>query len=236
MVRGVFEERAVGNGPAGEGPRGLLHVALGIVADPEGEQLHQLAGEILVRVPVAIGRGVEPDQEGRVPHRGVQEVAERGPGVSAEQVVLPPHGGQVVDLLVAGGEVVVPHEREPLAERVGAEQHAEDPPRLEAVRIGRRDRRLGDRRRGPFELGRGPGGENPAGQEPVDARLRAIFQVAPQLLACRGEPRPSVEVDDAAEVPGRFGRRPKGGPVAPRGAVVGMIHDPRSGRRFNPPP
>ncbi len=79
MVRGEFEERAVGDGPAGEGPRGLLHVALGIVADAEGEQLHQLTGEILVRVPVAIGRGVEPDQQGRVPHCGVQEARRTGP-------------------------------------------------------------------------------------------------------------------------------------------------------------
>ena len=236
MRPGVFEEPVIEDGPAGERPRGLFDIALGIGADPEGEELHQLAGEVLVGVPLAIGRGVEPDHEGRVAHRGVQEVGERGSSVSAKEIVLPAHGGQVRDFLVAGGKVIVPHQGEPFAQRVGAHQHPEDPPRLEAVGVARSDRRPGDRRRRPLELGGEPGGENPALQEPVDARLVAVCQVAPELLAGRGEPRPAVQVDDAAEVPGRFGRRPVRGPVAPREAVVGMTHGPRSGRQLNPPP
>ncbi len=62
-----------------------------IVADAQGEQLHQLAGEVLVGVPLAVGRGVEPDQQGRVADDGVEQLAERRPGQPAEGLVLPAH-------------------------------------------------------------------------------------------------------------------------------------------------
>ena len=59
------------------------------------------------------------------------------------------------------------------------------------------------------------------------ARSRSTLASGPssrsrlQLLAGRGESRPAVEVDDAAEVPGRFGRRPVRGPEAPAGLLSG---------------
>ena len=55
----------------------------------------------------------------RVAEHRPQEVAERPAGVAAERVVLPLHRRDVVDLELAGGEVVVPDQREPLGERVG---------------------------------------------------------------------------------------------------------------------
>ena len=70
VPRGGLAEGAVGDRPAGEGAGGLLDVGLGVVADAQGEQLHQLAGQVLVGVPLAVGRRVEPDQEGRVADRG----------------------------------------------------------------------------------------------------------------------------------------------------------------------
>ena len=48
-------------GPAGEGAGGLLDVVLGVVADSEREQLHQLAGVVLIRVGLAVLRVVLGD-------------------------------------------------------------------------------------------------------------------------------------------------------------------------------
>ena len=80
VPRGDVAEGAVVDGPAGQGAGGLLDVVLGVVADAEGEQLHQLAGEVLVGVPLAVRRGVEPDQQRRVADRGLEQLAERGRG------------------------------------------------------------------------------------------------------------------------------------------------------------
>src|SRR6185503_20405489 len=41
--------------PSREGARRLADVVLRVVADPEGEQLHQLAREVLVRVSAPVG-------------------------------------------------------------------------------------------------------------------------------------------------------------------------------------
>ncbi len=72
MSRGGLAELAIGDGPAGEGAGGFLDVGLAVMADPQGEELHQLAGQVLVGVPLAVGRRVEPDQE-----RGSRIVASR---------------------------------------------------------------------------------------------------------------------------------------------------------------
>jgi hypothetical protein len=48
----------------------------------------------------------------------------------AERIVLPPHGGQILDLGNPRGKVVVPHERELFGQRIRAEEHAVEPPRL----------------------------------------------------------------------------------------------------------
>jgi len=58
--------------------------------------------------------------------------------------LLPAHGAQVLDLLVAGREVVVPEERQPFTQRVGREQQPIDPPRLKATEITGLDGGIGD--------------------------------------------------------------------------------------------
>ena len=52
--------------PAGEHPRAGLHVVLGVSADAEREQLHQLAGEVLVRRLAGVALPVQPEDQGRV--------------------------------------------------------------------------------------------------------------------------------------------------------------------------
>jgi hypothetical protein len=68
--------------PAGEGARRLLDVLLAVLAFAQGEELHQLAREVLVRLAAAIGRRVEVDDHRRILRYRVQqraEVAERVP-------------------------------------------------------------------------------------------------------------------------------------------------------------
>jgi hypothetical protein len=104
---------------AGERARGLLHVRLSVVADAEREELHQLARKVLVRMLAAIGLRVEPHEQRRLAQAAPQQLAERCARQFAEGLVLPPHRAHVLDLRLAGREVVVPHEHETLAERIG---------------------------------------------------------------------------------------------------------------------
>ncbi len=67
--------------PAGEGAGGLADVRLGVVADAQAEQLHQLAGVVLIRPALGVGVGVEPEEHGRVLAHGLQERAEPPEGV-----------------------------------------------------------------------------------------------------------------------------------------------------------
>ena len=59
--------------PAGERPGGLADVALGIVPNAQGEQLEELAGEVLVGLLLLAGRSVEPDEHGRVGDHGFEQ-------------------------------------------------------------------------------------------------------------------------------------------------------------------
>ena len=128
-------EDVVVDAPPGQGACGLLDVALGVMADAQAEELHQLARQVLVRVALAVARGVEPDQHRRVVNDSAQQRRERPSAELAEQFVLPAHQRQAADLEVAGCEVVVPQERQPLGQRVGAEQHPVNPPGLEPLGI-----------------------------------------------------------------------------------------------------
>ena len=122
-----------------------------------------------------------------------------------KRLVLPPHQGQVVDLEVAGGEVVVPHQRQPLGQRVRAEEHAVDPPAFEAIGLGRGQRQLGQAVGERGEIRGNAAGSGLPFQQPVDRRFGAVLQVAPDLVPGGGEAGPAVQVDDPAEVPGRIG-------------------------------
>ena len=61
---------------AGEGTRGFLDVLLGVVAFAEGEKLHQLAGEVFVRLLFAAFLQIEVAHHGGVAHDGFGEGAE----------------------------------------------------------------------------------------------------------------------------------------------------------------
>ena len=77
--------------PAGQGAGGLLDVVLGVMADAEREQLHQLAGQVLVGVVLGVVGRIEPDEQGRVAEHRAQELSERGAAERAEDLVLPAH-------------------------------------------------------------------------------------------------------------------------------------------------
>ena len=52
--------------PAGECPGGLADVAFRVIPGAQGEQLEELAGEVLVGLILLAGSSVEPDEHGRV--------------------------------------------------------------------------------------------------------------------------------------------------------------------------
>ena len=129
-------EPALGH-PAGEGAGGLADVGLGIGASAQREQLEELAGEVLVRPFAMAGPAVEPDEHGRVGDHRVEQPGEAAERPFAERLDLRGQGGHAVDLRQAGGEVAVPEERQPLAERVAAEEHAIEPVSPQPSRVGR---------------------------------------------------------------------------------------------------
>ena len=147
----------------------------------------------------------------------MQQPAERGAAERAQGLVLPPHQGQVVDLEVAGGEVVVPHQGQPLGQRVRAEEHAVDPPALEAIGLGRGQRPVGQAVGERGEIRGNAAGSGPPFQQPVDRRFGAVLQVALDLVPGGGEAGPAVQVDDPPQVPGRPGIRHIGRPRTARG-------------------
>ena len=66
----------------------LAHVALGVAAPrPEGEQLHQLAGVVLVGLPLR-AVPVEEEEHGRIAGHAAQEALERAERLAAEERVL----------------------------------------------------------------------------------------------------------------------------------------------------
>ena len=64
MLDVVEPEFAVAHVPAGEAAGGLLDVFLGVIAHTQAEQLHDLTGEVFVRVATAVGVAIQPDQHG----------------------------------------------------------------------------------------------------------------------------------------------------------------------------
>ena len=128
--------------PAGERPGGLADVVLREMAGAQGEQLEELAGEVLVGLVLLAGAPVEPDEHGRVGDDRFQERGESAEGVGSQRLVLLVHQRDRLHLLVAGGEMPVPEEGELLAERVGPVEDAVEPADLEQVEVRRGPRRL----------------------------------------------------------------------------------------------
>ena len=145
--------------PAGEGPGPLLDVGLGVVADPEEEQLEQLPGEVLVGLALAVLVGVEPDEHGRVLGHRLGQGLEAAGALGPEDLVLPVHQLRLLDLLDRRGEVVVPEQGQALPQRGGRQHHAVHPPLVELAALlpvgplvgllGRPAGRLVGRRRRP---------------------------------------------------------------------------------------
>ena len=103
--------------PAGKGAGRFEHVLFRVVADPAGEQLHQFAGEILVRMIFRARFAVEPDEHGRIARHASDQVVQIRPGSAAQGLDLPVHKLRILDLMLAGGEMAVPEQRQLLAQR-----------------------------------------------------------------------------------------------------------------------
>ncbi len=148
--------------PSGEHARRGVDVGLGVVADAHGEELHDLAAEVLLRHRAGVGAAVEPDQHRRVLGDLDQECLEVAERVVAQHLDLPADTARILarlrghvarrfgrgrrarQLRVRRREVVVPEERHLLLERAVGVQHPEQPPLL---RVG--DDGVGLRTPGP---------------------------------------------------------------------------------------
>ena len=143
MKRGAKAERETVslNAPAGEGARGFADVLLRITAAhtrftqvtrfTQGEQLHHLAGEILIRrFPAGVGT-VQIDQHGRVFGHGMQQRGKAAQGVGPQHLVLVPHGLGADDFLLRCCKVVVPEQRHALLQGRRGFDHLLHPPGLQ---------------------------------------------------------------------------------------------------------
>ena len=117
-------------GPPGQRAGHLFDVVLGVGAPvgAEREQLHHLAGVVLVRFPAAVVDAVEEHQHRRVRGDRQEQVVEVPQRLFAEQVVLFEHPLLVVDLFVGVREPVVPDVGHPLHQRLIGADHAVQPP------------------------------------------------------------------------------------------------------------
>ena len=85
VLRVVDVEGEIVVAPSGKGAGGFANVLLGIVADAHGEQLHELATEILVRAAFQVLPGVEKDQHRRIARDGGKQGPEISGGMLLEQ-------------------------------------------------------------------------------------------------------------------------------------------------------
>src|SRR5216683_5345644 len=120
VVTGGSEDerpRLAVEGPAGETARCLLDVVLGVVPDPEREELHQLAREVLVRPTLHVAVGIEPYEHRRILRNRECEVLEMADAERAKDLVLPEHELGYDDLVDRRREVAVPQQRHLLPQR-----------------------------------------------------------------------------------------------------------------------
>ena len=123
--------------PAGQGAGDLPDVRLAVVAHPEGEELAELAGEILVVALAGHLLHVEIEHHGGVAQHGVQEPSEVPQRVASEHRVLLVHRLRDQHLPVRRGEVPVPEQGHDLPERPGCAHHLAQPPRAQVVHLVR---------------------------------------------------------------------------------------------------
>ena len=194
---------------ARQGAGDLADVALGVVSLTQGEELEELAGEVLVGLGLRAVEPVEPAEHGPIAQDHAVQLADRCPPELAERQVLLEHQLGRVDLGLAGRVMRVPGQGHDLGQRVRREDQAIEPEHLDALdrgppprRVFHGGHRVGERRgrlaAGPLSL---------AFENTVDRRLEALGQVALELPPGRAEPGPAVQVGDARGVPGRLGAR-----------------------------
>jgi hypothetical protein len=130
MQRHTIDERAglAIDRPAGEGACGVLDVGLAVVPLAQGEQLEQLAREVLVGLAGHRARAVEVDQHRRIARHRLQQPREIAEGLAAEQLVLAVESRRVTHLGERRGEMVVPEQRHPLDLRLVGREHLLGPP------------------------------------------------------------------------------------------------------------
>ena len=112
-------------------PRAFLDVCFGVtVAFAEREQLHEFAGEVLIRLAPTALIVVQIPQHRRVMDDLVGQRLEVADGVGAKQLILPEHVIAVFDRAVPGREVAVQEQRHLFFERAGRLDQAFQPPAL----------------------------------------------------------------------------------------------------------
>ena len=171
-------------GPAGQRAGLLADVALRVaVVGAEREELHQLAGVVLVRSALHRVEAVQVEQHRRVDRHAHGKTLERAEPDLAEEVVLLEHDALVADGLVRGREPVVPDEGHPLDQRLRGAHHAVEPPEMVVAEgVLRRDpvsvhrRRLADEPVDPVRV-----------DERVDCAVKALRRQRVLLAAARPE-------------------------------------------------
>ena len=192
--------------PAAERAGELAHVGLGVgpAVGAEREQLHQLAGVVLVDRALAIRGLVEHQHHRRVLRDRAHHALEVAQPVGAEQVRLVEHEPARADRLVGGREPVVEHEREPLDQLVARADHAVEPEQevVAPLVVGRERVVAVHRRRAVHRRAAGRAGERQHGLLEAElgelgglARARAEAGAPQQALGLRGAERPGVDRD-----------------------------------------
>ncbi len=75
MLARVEPKFFVAHVPAGEGARGLFDVVLSVIALAEAEELHHFAREIFIRVALAVGVAIQPNEHRHILRHCVQQRA-----------------------------------------------------------------------------------------------------------------------------------------------------------------
>ena len=116
----------------GEGVGGGLDIALGVIADAEGVEFHELAPEVLVGTPLDRLGIIEEDEHRGVADKGGEQRGEGPEGQPPEHLVLAPHRVGGLDfILEGGGEVAMPEEGHLFLEGMGRVDHPAEPPEAE---------------------------------------------------------------------------------------------------------
>ena len=225
-----------GDRPAGQRARDLLDVVLRVPAAlAEREELHQLAGVVLVGPVPGARPVVEPDEHCRVLRHREHEVVESGDRERALGPVLGEHQRGLFHLRERGREDLVPEVRHLLFERPRRVDHAVEEPPLESSRAGqvvRGVRLTGLHRREAGQVGLEHAVVDPVEvDEPVHGRVQPDPYVRIQLRGRgpeAGAPRQmgggfAVPGDAHGEFPLSAGGYAAKRPVAP--LYVSPIHE-----------